>query len=82
VAKTPKSDVECTGFTKVNGQGQMLIPIDARNALGWDTNTKLIVFAEPSKQQLLVTVKPLDTELLDLATRGSVDAARKAASAR
>lgn len=68
VAKDTEKDLECCGFTKVNRQGQMLIPVDARKALGWKTDTRLIVFAERSKQRLVVTVKPLDELLLDLAT--------------
>lgn len=49
----------------------MQIPSDARKALGWETDTRLMVFAEPSTGRLVVTIKPLDEALLDLATRAA-----------
>ncbi|HET7571785.1 MAG TPA: AbrB/MazE/SpoVT family DNA-binding domain-containing protein [Gaiellaceae bacterium] len=59
---------ECCGFSKVNTQGQMTIPAEARKALGLDPDTRLMVFTDRAKRRLLVTLAPPDSELLDLAT--------------
>lgn len=64
-----ENDLECWGFSKVNTQGQMQIPAEARKALGLEPNTRLMVFGELSKRRLVVTIKPLDADLLDLASR-------------
>ncbi len=69
MAKDPEKDLECCGFSKVNSQGQMQIPSDARKALDLTTGTRLMVFADRSARQLVVTIKPLDEDLLNLATR-------------
>jgi bifunctional DNA-binding transcriptional regulator/antitoxin component of YhaV-PrlF toxin-antitoxin module len=55
--------------SEVNSQGQMQIPAEARKALGLETDTRLMVFAERSTRRLVVTIKPFDKDLLDLATR-------------
>lgn len=69
MAKDTKKDLECCGFSKVNSQGQMQIPADARKALELDAGTRLMVFADRDARQLVVAIKPLDEDLLDLATR-------------
>src|SRR4051794_11007200 len=56
------------GSTKVKRKGQMQIPAEARKALGFEADTRLMVFAEKSSRRLVVTIKPLDEDLLDLAT--------------
>jgi len=71
VAKDTEKDLECCGFTKVNRQGQMQIPVEARKALSIDEGTRLMVFAERSTRRLVVTIKPMDEALLDLATRAA-----------
>ena len=69
MARHAKDTLECCGFTKVTDQGQMQVPKDARDALGFTPGTRLIVFARPATGELVVTVKPLDQDLHDLATR-------------
>lgn len=69
MAQNAPNKMECCGFSKVNRQGQMQIPADWRKALGFDEDTPLMLFADIAKKQLLVTIKPLDEDLLTLATR-------------
>lgn len=56
-------DFECYGFSKVNSQGQTQIPADARKALRFEADTRLMLFADLSTPRLIVTVKPLDGDL-------------------
>lgn len=48
----------------------MQVPKEARDALGWETGTRLIVFVQPDQGEMIVMARPLDEELHDLATRG------------
>jgi AbrB family looped-hinge helix DNA binding protein len=73
VAKGTERKLECYGFSKVNSQGQMQIPANARKALDLENGTSLMVFADRETRQLVVTIKPLDDELLDLATRTATE---------
>jgi AbrB family looped-hinge helix DNA binding protein len=63
------SNLECCGFSKVHKSGQMTIPAEARKAVDFETGTALMVFADRATRRLVVTIKPLDEELLDLASR-------------
>jgi len=65
---------ECCAFAKMNSQGQILIPKDVRDSLGWDDGTRLMIFAHPRQRCVMLTVKPLDAKLLELAQEaGSTD---------
>ena len=77
MAKDTEKNLECCGFSKVNSQGQMQIPAEARKALGLDADTRLMVFAERNTRRLVVTIKPLDEDLLDLATRAPTGNAKQ-----
>lgn len=66
-----KKDFERCGFTKVNRQGQMLVPSDARKALALDPETSLIVFVDRKQRRLIVGITPPDEDLLDLTTRAA-----------
>lgn len=77
MGKDTEKDLECCGFSKVNSQGQMQIPAEARKALGLEADTRLMVFAERSTRRLVVTIKPLDGDLLDLATRAATGNAKR-----
>jgi AbrB family looped-hinge helix DNA binding protein len=71
-------DFECFGFAKMNAQGQLQIPKDVREALGWEGGTPLMVFAKASERCAMITTKPVDAELLSLArTAGSASAKKK-----
>jgi AbrB family looped-hinge helix DNA binding protein len=46
----------------------MQIPADARKALGLESGTRLMVFADRGAGHLVVAIKPSDEELLELAS--------------
>lgn len=67
MSKEKERDLECCGFSKVHKSGQIQIPVEARNAVGFGVGTPLMVFADRAARRLIVTLKPLDDELLELA---------------
>jgi AbrB family looped-hinge helix DNA binding protein len=75
VAQDNEGQFECCAFAKMNSQGQILIPKDVREDLGWGEGTRLMVFADPSQRCVMLTVKPLDAKLLDLAREAGTAAA-------
>ena len=69
---------ECHGLAKVNSQGQVQIPKSARDVLGWADKTSLMVFANASERSVLLTIKPLDSQLLALARDAGAKSRRPA----
>lgn len=67
VAPDNEGEFECCAFAKMNSQGQVLIPKDVREGLGWGEGTRLMVFADPGQRCVMLTVKPLDAKLLEIA---------------
>lgn len=65
---------ECHAFARMNKQGQVQIPANVRQALGWNDQTRLMVFANESEQCVMLTLKPLDDRLLALAREAGLSA--------
>jgi AbrB family looped-hinge helix DNA binding protein len=55
--KSSNSKHSILGFVTVNEKGQVVIPVDAREAIGLKTGDKLLVMAHPSKEGLTL-IKP------------------------
>jgi AbrB family looped-hinge helix DNA binding protein len=59
----------------MNSQGQILIPKELREDLEWSEGTRLMVFADRAQRCVMLTVKPVDAKLLELAREaGAADA--------
>jgi len=75
VSANTEGEFECCAFAKMNSQGQVLIPKDVRDDLGWGEGARLMVFADTKKRCVMLTVKPLDAKLLELAREAGTAAA-------
>jgi AbrB family looped-hinge helix DNA binding protein len=73
---------EPTGFPKIlgtatlNEKGQLVIPVDARNALGLSSGSKLVIMSAPHRPSLIL----IKAEEVEAMIKGMTDALQSPSS--